>query len=154
MRHQAYLHIEAYHDHNHYIINQPNLRYRYHQSRMPLLSPWAEKVGKKELLVYLGIWLFTTLIPLFRSWATGDASPLVHGPSGIPMPALYPVWGEASWNVYGTFYYVSGFLGYLLLGLYFRRFAGEYSWKKTLALSVPSFLVSSMQQYSTFEDLL
>ena len=107
---------------------------------MPLLSPWAEKVGKKELLAYLGIWLFTTLIPLFRSWATGDASPLVHGPSGIPMPALYPVWGEASWNVYGTFYYVSGFLGYLLLGLYFRRFAGEYSWKKTLALSVPSFL--------------
>ena len=107
---------------------------------MPLLSPWAEKVGKKELLVYLGIWLFTTLIPLFRSWATGDASPLVHGPSGIPMPALYPVWGEASWNVYGTFYYVSGFLGYLLLGLYFRRFAVEYSWKKTLALSVPSFL--------------
>lgn len=107
---------------------------------MPLLSPWAEKVGKKELLAYLGIWLFTTLIPLFRSWATGDASPLVHGPSGIPMPALYPVWGEASWNVYGTFYYVSGFLGYLLLGLYFRRFAVEYSWKKALALSVPSFL--------------
>ena len=35
---------------------------------MPLLSPWAEKVGRKELQAYLGIWLFTTLIPLFRSW--------------------------------------------------------------------------------------
>ena len=107
---------------------------------MPLLSPWAEKVGRKELQAYLGIWLFTTLIPLFRSWATGDSAPMIYGPSGVPMPARYPVWGEASWNAYGTFYYVSGFIGYLLLGLYFRKFAGEYSWKKTLALAIPLYL--------------
>ena len=31
---------------------------------MPLLSPWAEKVGKRELQLYLAIWLFTTVIPL------------------------------------------------------------------------------------------
>ena len=36
---------------------------------MPLLSPWAEKVGKNELLVYLGIWLFTTVIPFICSYA-------------------------------------------------------------------------------------
>lgn len=30
---------------------------------MPLLSPWAEKVQKTELRVYLAIWLFTTTIP-------------------------------------------------------------------------------------------
>lgn len=107
---------------------------------MPLLSPWAEKVSRKELLAYLCIWLFTSLIPLFRSWATGDAAPVIYGPSGIPMPALYPVWGEASWNVYGTFYYVSGFIGYLLLGLYFRRFHKEMSWGRTLAVALPVFL--------------
>ena len=107
---------------------------------MPLLSPWAAKVGRKELLTYLGIWLFTTLIPLFRSWATGDSAPMIYGPSGVPMPAHYPVWGEASWNTYGTFYYVSGFIGYLLLGLYFRKFAGDYSWKKAAALALPLFL--------------
>lgn len=105
---------------------------------MPLLSPWAEKVGKRELQVYLGIWLFTTLIPFIRDWV-GGAPPVIYGPSGIPNPAKYPLWGEASWNTYGLFYYLSGMMGYLLLGLYFRKFVGELSWKKTLALALPLF---------------
>ena len=107
---------------------------------MPLLSPWAEKVGKKELLVYLGIWLFTTVIPLIRQWVGGPA-PVIYGPSGIPNAARYPLWGEASWNAYGVFYYLSGFVGYMLLGLYFRKFVGELSWGKTLGIALPVFLV-------------
>jgi len=106
---------------------------------IPLLSPWAEKVGKKELQVYLCIWLFTTLIPFFRDWL-GGAAPVIYGPSGIPNPAKYPLWGEASWNSYGLFYYLSGMIGYLLIGLYFRKFVGELSWKKTLAIALPVFL--------------
>lgn len=106
---------------------------------MPMLSPWAEKVEKKELQIYLLIWLFTTLIPLIRGWA-GGAAPVIYGPSGVPNAAKYPLWGEASWNTYGLFYYLSGFIGYLLLGLYFRRFVGELSWKKTLAIALPVFL--------------
>lgn len=106
---------------------------------IPLLSPWAEKVGKRELQIYLGIWLFTTLIPLIRQWAGGPA-PVIYGPSGIPNAAKYPLWGEASWNTYGTFYYLSGFVGYLLLGLYFRKFVGRLSWGRTLAIAVPAFL--------------
>ena len=106
---------------------------------MPLISPWAERVGKHELQLYIGIWLFTTIIPLIRVWLGGSA-PVIYGPSGIPNPAKYPLWGEASWNSYGLFYYVSGMLGYLLLGLYFRKFVGEISWKKTIAIAVPVFL--------------
>ena len=106
---------------------------------MPLLSPWAEKVGKRELQVYLGIWLFTTLIPLIRQWAGGPA-PVIYGPSGIPNAAKFPLWGEASWNTYGVFYYLSGFIGYLLLGLYFRKFVGRLSWGRTLGIAVPAFL--------------
>ena len=106
---------------------------------MPLLSPWAEKVGKRELQLYLAIWLFTTVIPLIRQWVGGSA-PVIYGPSGIPNAAKYPLWGEASWNSYGVFYYFSGFVGYMLLGLYFRKFVGELSWKKTLAGSLPVFL--------------
>ena len=84
---------------------------------MPLLSPWAEKVGKKELLAYLGIWLFTTTIPIIRDWAAGGSVSVIYGPSGLPRQALFPLWGEASWNTYGVFYYMSGFIGYLLMGL-------------------------------------
>ena len=106
---------------------------------MPLLSPWAEKVGKRELNIYLAIWLFTTVIPLIRQWVGGPA-PVIYGPSGIPNAARFPLWGEASWNAYGVFYYLSGFVGYMLLGLYFRKFAAEWSWKKTLAIGLPAFI--------------
>ena len=108
---------------------------------MPLLSPWAERVGKRELQVYLGIGAFTTLIPLLRDVVAGAAPTVIYGVSGLPRQALTPLWGEASWNAYGTFYYISGFVGYLLLGLYFRRFVGELSWRKTLAIALPSYLV-------------
>lgn len=106
---------------------------------MPLLSGWAEKVGKRELQFYLGVWLFTTLIPLIRDWM-GGVPAVIYGPSGLPRQALWPLWGEASWNAYGLFYYFSGFIGYLMLGLYFRKFVGEMSWRRTLAIAVPAFL--------------
>ena len=102
---------------------------------MPLLSPWAEKVSVKELEVYLGIWLFTTLFPFIREAAGGEA-PLIQAADGLPAPALFPLWGEASWNAYGLFYYVSGFFGYLLLGLYLRRFVEDKRWLKLLGCSL------------------
>ncbi len=116
---------------------------------MPLLSPWAERVGKRELLMYLGIWLFTTLIPLIREWAEG-APTVIYGPSGLPRQALYPLWGEASWNGYGLFYYFSGMIGYLLMGLYFRKFGKELSWGRTLAGAVPCFLGGFALTFSGF----
>lgn len=107
---------------------------------MPLLSGWAREVGKRELQVYLGIWLAITVIPLLRDWVSTDGLALTYGPTGIPRQALYPLWGEASWNTYGTFYYLSGFMGFLLLGLYFRRFAQVESWGRTLAKAVPLYV--------------
>lgn len=106
---------------------------------MPLLSPWAERVSKRELQFYLAVWLFTLMIPFIREAASGDAPCITYGPSGIPNPAYYPLWGEASWNSYGLFYYFSGFIGYLLLGLYLRRFVPSLSWKRTIAIALPAW---------------
>ena len=107
---------------------------------MPMLSPWAERVGKRELQFYLLLCLLTTLLPFVRAWAGGNP-PVIYGPTGIPNPARYPLWGEASWNPYGLFYYFSGFVGYMLLGLYLRRFVGPLSWRRTLAIALPAWLV-------------
>lgn len=106
---------------------------------LPILSPWAEKVSKRQLQVYLCICLFTSLIPFIREWA-GGAAPMIYGPTGIPNPAKYPLWGECAWNAYGLFYYFSGFIGYVLFGLYLRRFVGEMSWNRTLAVALPCWL--------------
>ena len=100
---------------------------------MPLLSPWAEKVSKKELSIYLGIWLFTLLIPFVREWR-GSIPPIIQAADGLPAQALFPLWGEASWNPFGTFYYLSGFVGYLLFGLYIKRFIPNTRQKATQGL--------------------
>jgi surface polysaccharide O-acyltransferase-like enzyme len=116
---------------------------------MPLLSPWAEKVGKRELQVYLAIWVFTLFIPLIRDWVGGTMA-FTYGPSGLPRQTLYPLWGETSWNSYGIFYYISGFVGYLFLGLYLRKFVGELSWGKTLAIAIPSYLAGFVVLFGGF----
>lgn len=95
---------------------------------MPLLSPWAEKASKSELQLYLGIWAFTLIIPFIRQ-------------ASVALTGTWSVWGEANWNEFGTFYYISGFIGYLLLGLYIRKFVGELSLKRTMAISLPCFIL-------------
>lgn len=107
---------------------------------MPLLSPWAERVTRRELQFYLLLCFLTTLIPFVRSWMEPNP-PVIYGPTGIPNTAPYPLWGECSWNAYGLFYYLSGFLGYLLLGLYLRRFVPRLSWRRTLLVALPLWLV-------------
>ncbi len=108
---------------------------------MPILSPWAKDVSKKELKVYLALWLLTTIIPLIRDIMTLGNVSFIMGPSFIPRQADYPLWGECSWNPKGTFYYISGCIGYLLAGLYFRRFVGDMKWKKVLIVSLPLLLI-------------
>ncbi|MBQ0079962.1 MAG: acyltransferase family protein [Alistipes sp.] len=108
---------------------------------MPLLSPWAEKVGRKELLFFLGLCFLFSFIPFIREAGIGSKAVCIYGPGGIPMQAKYPLWGEASWNEFGIFYYLSGFIGYLLLGLYLRKFGSKLNWGRTLAVALPCFLI-------------
>ena len=100
---------------------------------MPLLSPWAEKVTERELKGWLAIWLLTTTFPfLRRAWET-----LYGAPSFGAVPYLY---GECPWNMFGTFHYVSGFIGYMLLGLWFRKFAAKLNWTRTIARALPLWI--------------
>ena len=103
---------------------------------MPLLSPWAEKVTERELRGWLVVWLFTTTFPFLRRlWGT-----LYGDPSFGAVPYLY---GECPWNAFGTFHYVSGFVGYMLLGLWFRKFSVERSWTQTLSAALPLWIAGA-----------
>ncbi len=95
---------------------------------MPLISPWMDKVSRKEERGFLILWAFTTVIPLLRPFAGA-----VTGSTDL--------WGECPWNEFGTFYYISGFIGFLILGHYFRKYAGELSWTRTLAIAVPFWFI-------------
>lgn len=115
---------------------------------MPILSPWAERVSRKELLFYLAICFFTSFIPFIREISSDTAS-YITGPSGIPAFSKYPLWGECSWNAYGVFYYFSGFIGYLLLGLYLKKFL-THNTKNTLLTGVCSFIIGFSISFGGF----
>jgi len=103
---------------------------------MPLLSPWAERVGARELKGWIALWLFTTLFPFLREmWRAEFGEP--------PFGAVPYIFGECPWNHFGAFHYLSGFIGYMLLGLWFRRFAPERGWAATLRIAAPLWLVGA-----------
>lgn len=95
---------------------------------MPVLTPWVEKISKKEELIVILLWLFSTTIPFIRQ-------------ASLSLLGTTDLWGEGSWNEFGTFYYISGFVGYLLLGHYFKKWVPELSWSKTLTYAIPLWLV-------------
>ena len=100
---------------------------------MPLLSPWAEKVSERELRGWIALWLVTTTFPFLR----GAWGAFFGEPSFGAVPYLY---GECPWNMFGAFHYVSGFLGYMLLGFWFRKFAAARTWARTLGTALPLWL--------------
>lgn len=113
---------------------------------MPLLSPWAEKATEREVRGWLALWLFTTTFPFLRKlWAALFASGVdaasgafwAHTFGSASFGDLPFLWGECPWNGFGMFHYVSGFFGYLLLGLYFRKFVPALDGRRTLAWALP-----------------
>lgn len=95
---------------------------------MPVISPWLEKVSKKGEEAFLLVWLFTTLVPFLRQAA-------------VAFTGSGELWGEANWNEFGMLYYVSGFVGYVVLGHYFKKYVPPMSWRKTLAVALPLWAV-------------
>jgi len=86
---------------------------------IPIISPWVEKASKKEMQVFLAIWIVSMCVPLMH----------------LQWPEI---WGECSWNPNYTLYYFSGFLGYLLAGAYARKFL--YDSEKGFA--IPGWLLT------------
>ena len=95
---------------------------------MPMLSPWVEKLSKRGEEWFLALWLLTTLLPYLRRIA-------------LEVYGLPEVWGEASWNEFGILYYFNGFIGYVVMGHYFKKYIPELTWKKTLSLALPLWIV-------------
>lgn len=77
---------------------------------IPILSPWLVKATKRELEMVLAIFIFSTFIPYLK-FLTGLA------------------FGVCDWNEFHSFYYLSGFIGYLLMGYYLYTYLPGWSTK-------------------------
>ena len=98
---------------------------------MPFFSAWIEKADRSWQKVYLGIWAVTLFLPYLSAYVS---------------EYLY---GEATWNQFGLFYYFAGFSGYLLLG-YFLKEGNDWSVGKTLAICLALFAAGYAVTYSGF----
>lgn len=65
---------------------------------MPFFSAWVEKRDSTMTNTFILMWLCSLTLPYLQQ---------------LIAPNLF---GECAWNEFGTFYYFSGFAGYLLLG--------------------------------------
>lgn len=95
---------------------------------MPIFSPWIDKISRRGERTFLWVWLFTTTIPFWRELAK-------------VVFERAEVWGEAGWNEFGSFYYLCGFMGYVVLAHYIKRYVQELSWRKTLSIALPLWVV-------------
>lgn len=89
---------------------------------MPMISPWLERCTRREEEFYLGVWLFTTT---FYHW---------HEQFGR-------VFGECEWNPYAIFYHFSGFIGYVIMAHYIRKYL-DWSKALTYKVCIPGFLIT------------
>lgn len=99
---------------------------------MPILSAWLRQASKKEIETVLGIWIFTLIIPYIKILAPVLGYPGNYGNMGL--------WGICDWNEFGTFYYMSGFVGYLILAYYLTNCPPVWDMKRTLWICVPMFI--------------
>jgi len=88
---------------------------------MPVLSPWLKEVPRKLEKWFLIVWFLTTFSHYIKLF--------------VP-----DILGECYWNEFGTFWYFSGFIGYLVLAHYVRIYI-DWSLKKSLIVGLTLFLI-------------
>ncbi|MEG1998877.1 MAG: acyltransferase, partial [Bacteroidales bacterium] len=112
---------------------------------IPIINPWLKQASKREIQLFLGIWLFTLFIPYIKM-----AAPFL---GYIGNFGNMEIFGVCDWNSYGTFYYVSGFIGYLVLAYYLVKYPLEWSLKKTLAYAIPVFMIGYFITFFGFVNI-
>ncbi|MFI3281212.1 MAG: acyltransferase [Rikenellaceae bacterium] len=98
---------------------------------IPLISDWLRKASRRDLHIVLGIWIFTTCLPYIQA-----ALPMVGYAGNYGSMGIY---GECSWNMFTTFQYMGGFLGYALLAHYLVRYPLSWSLSKSLIIGGLAF---------------
>ena len=89
---------------------------------MPVLSPWLKQTGKKAELAFLAVWFVSSFLAYLKEIGAGD------------------MFGECYWNEFHSFWYFSGFIGYLVLAHYIRHHL-HWNASRSLGIGLLCFLV-------------
>lgn len=109
---------------------------------IPVLSSWTQQASRKDIKIFLAVWGISLFLPYVRILAPVLGYFGNYGHMGLL--------GECDWNAFGTFYYVSGFVGYLVLAQYLVKYPLDWNWNKTLVVCVPMFVVGYAITYGGY----
>lgn len=109
---------------------------------IPVFSSWLDRAPRKDIKLFLIVWGITLFLPYIRM-----AAPLLGYLGNYGNMGLL---GECDWNAYGSFYYVSGFIGYLVLAHYLVKYPLQWSWSKLSAIGIPMFLIGYAITYGGY----
>ncbi len=109
---------------------------------VPFLAPWAAKASHRQILCFLGLCAAASLIPFARFYGGFYADPAFVQSGHIL--------GFCEWNDAGMLHYFSGFVGYLVAGMYLGRLP-ELSWRKTLAIALPLLVAGYLVTFFLFQ---
>ena len=97
----------------------------------PIISPWLQTTGKRELEFFLALWFVASSLPY------------IH--------LIFPeIWGECFWNPTPMLYYFTGFGGYFILGFYFRKY-GVLSRSLSVVFILAGYLITALVYNSRIE---
>lgn len=100
---------------------------------LPVVSVWLERAERREVKLFLKVWGVTLFVPYVQLFAPALGYTGNYGNMGLL--------GICDWNAYGTFHYVSGFLGYMVLAHYLVKYPLQWSNGRLLGVSAVLFLV-------------
>ena len=106
---------------------------------MPMISAWVAGLSKRGEQLFITVWVLTTFIPYLR-----------YAGSSIGVGDY--LYGEGLWNEFSLFWYISGYVGYLVIAHYIRTYV-DLSWRKTLAFALPAFAVGFAVTAGWFYEL-
>ena len=109
---------------------------------IPIIGSWLNQATKKDIQYFLAFWIVTLLIPYIKMIAPALGYAGNYDQMGI--------WGVCNWNEFGTFYYFSGFLGYIVLAYYLVKYPFQWSITKTIAIALPLFIVGFLATFFGF----
>lgn len=100
---------------------------------LPIIGAWLNQASQKDVKRFLWIWGISMVLPYVQM-----AAPLLSYMGNYGNMGLL---GVCDWNPYGTFYYFSGFLGYIVFAHYLIKYPLGWSWKHTLCVTIPLFVI-------------
>lgn len=98
---------------------------------LPIVSRWLDSASKKDVETVLWLWVVSLAVPYLTYFSPALGFKGNYGVVGL--------WGVCSWNSFGSFYYVSGFIGYMLLAYRLTKWPLVCSNLKLAAVSTASF---------------